>query len=117
MIYIFETEIQDKKSVYFALQKIFGLGKAKSESICKKLGFSTNLKVNELTREQNLSLVKLIENSSISINNDLKKINSKFFKNLIEIKAYRGLRRLNNLPVRGQRTHTNARTSKRFKRK
>ena len=117
MVYLFETEISDKKTVSYALQKIFGIGNLTSKDICKKLGFSNNLKVNNITKEQIFSLIKSIEKSSLVINNDLRKKNYTVLKNLIEIKAYKGLRRLNNLPVRGQRTHTNARTAKRFKKK
>ena len=117
MIYIFETEISNKNSIYYSLQKIYGINKKQAYVVCKSLGFSINLKVNKLSKEQLNSLIKFIENSSLQLNNDLKKLNYNFFKNLIEIKAYRGLRRLNNLPVRGQRTHTNAKTAKRFRKK
>jgi len=117
MVYIFETEISEKKTISYALQNILGLGNKTSKTICKKLGFSDNFKVNDISKEQLFSLIKLIEQSSLLINNDLRKKNSIVLKKLIEIKAYKGLRRLNNLPVRGQRTHTNARTTKRFKKK
>nr|YP_010047262.1 ribosomal protein S13 [Eucampia zodiacus]QPJ79928.1 ribosomal protein S13 [Eucampia zodiacus] len=115
MVYIFETEISNKKTITYSLQKIFGLGNKTSHKICKKLGFSNNLKVNDLSKEQTFLLIKSIEQSSILINNDLKKKNYTLLKTLIEIKSYKGLRRLSNLPVRGQRTHTNARTVKRLK--
>ena len=52
MVYLFETEISDKKTVSYALQKIFGIGNLTSKDICKKLGFSNNLKVNNITKEQ-----------------------------------------------------------------
>ena len=61
-------------------------------------------------------LIKLIENSDLIVSNDLKKLQSLFLKKLINIKAYKGIRRISGLPVRGQRTHTNAKTSRRFRR-
>lgn len=116
MIYIFETEILNNKSLIFSLKKIYGLGKFQTTFLCKKLGFSQNLKTSELTNEQIIRLIKLIENSNLKITNELKKLQIFALKNLIEIKSYHGLRRLKGLPVRGQRTHTNAKTAKRTKR-
>ena len=116
MTYLFETELSEKKYIYYSLQKIYGLNKSQTIFICKTLGYSVNLKIKLLTKEQLSNLIKFIEHSSFIINNDLKKLNYKIFQNLINIKSYRGLRRLNNLPVRGQRTHTNAKTvKKKFK--
>ena len=115
MVYIFETEISNKTPIIYSLQKIFGLGYKTSYKICKKLGFSNNLKINDLSKEQIFLLIREIDQSSILINNDLKKKNYTLLKTLIEIKSYKGLRRLSNLPVRGQRTHTNAKTVKRLK--
>ena len=117
MIYLFETELSKSKSIYYSLQKIYGLNNSQVKFICKSLGYSVNLKIEQLLKEQLNQFVKFIESSSLILNNDLKKLNYKIFKNLISIKSYRGLRRLNNLPVRGQRTHTNAKTAKRFKKK
>ena len=116
MIYIFETEILNNKPLIFSLRKVYGLGKYQTIWLCKKLGFSQNLKTSELTTEQVVRLIKLIENSNLKITNELKKLQIFALKNLVDIKSYKGLRRLKGLPVRGQRTHTNARTSKRFKR-
>ena len=115
MIYLFETELPEKKSIYYSLQKIYGLNNSQVKFICKTLGYSLNVKISQLSKDQLNQLIKFIENSSIIINNDLKKLNYKIFKNLIDIKSYKGLRRLNNLPVRGQRTRTNAKTSRRLK--
>lgn len=112
MVYLFETELSEKKSIYYSLQKIYGLKNSQVKFICKTLGYSLNLKLSQLSKEQLNQLIKFIENSSFILNNDLRKLNYKIFKNLIEIKSYRGLRRLNNLPVRGQRTHTNAKTDR-----
>ena len=116
MIYIFETEILNSKNIQFSLQKIYGLGNYQTKLLCKKLGFINNFKTLNLTNEQITKLIKLIENSNFKITTDLKKEHILTLKNLVEIKSYKGLRRLRGLPVRGQRTHTNAKTAKKFKR-
>ncbi len=116
MIYIFETEISNNKPLIFSLQKIYGLGKKNSRLICKQLGFSNNFKTNELSNEQISKLVKIIEKSDLIVTNELRKLQAFSLRNLIDIKSYKGLRRLKGLPVRGQRTHTNSRSSRRQKR-
>ena len=116
MIYIFETEISNNKPLIFSLQKIYGLGKKNSRLICKQLGFSNNFKTNELSNEQISKLVKIIEKSDLIVTSELRKLQAFSLRNLIDIKSYKGLRRLKGLPVRGQRTHTNSRSSRRQKR-
>jgi small subunit ribosomal protein S13 len=112
MIYIFESELPENKSVYFALINIYGIGKSNAFLICKKLGFSTNLKIKNLSKEQSNKLVKTIEFLNIELASDLKKLKLLIAKKLVYIKSYRGLRRNQGLPVRGQRTHTNAQTAR-----
>jgi small subunit ribosomal protein S13 len=116
MVYLLETELEESKSVFLALKNVYGIGKSRSFFICKQLGFSLNLKINELSDDQIAKLLKLIELSDITITSDLKKLKQIIAKNLVAIKSYRGLRRINGFPVRGQRTHTNAKTAKRNKR-
>ena len=70
-----------------------------------------HLKVSDLTDEQILRFLKLIEQSKITITSDLKKMNRLIISRLVTIKSYRGLRKIKGLPVRGQRTHTNAKTA------
>lgn len=115
MIYIFETEILNFKALGIALQKIYGLGSYQINFICKKLGFTKNLKTNKLTNDQIFKLIKLIEESDLKITNNLKKSQVLSLKKLVSIKSYKGLRKLRGLPVRGQRTHTNAKTAKNIK--
>ena len=62
-----------------------------------------------------MKLIKFIDNLSILTNNNLKKSRIMLAKTLIEIKSYKGIRRLRGLPIRGQRTHTNARTASKFR--
>jgi len=111
--YIFETQLNKKNSLKYSLVNIFGISLFCSNNFCRQLGFSDNLKVSDLSDEQLKSVVKLIENSNVLINDDLKNVNREIKTNLIQIKSYRGLRSLMRLPVRGQRTHTNAKTCKR----
>ena len=115
MLYLLETKLPENKSVFIALISIYGIGKSTSLKICKKLGFSLNLKIKDLTEEQILEILKLIEYLNLSTNNELKQLKSQILKNLIEIKSYRGLRRSKGLPVRGQRTHTNAKSARKNK--
>jgi small subunit ribosomal protein S13 len=115
MIYLFESEISENKPIFVSLTKIYGVGHFTAVLICKKLGFSKNLKIKNLSKEQIVKLVKTIEFLKLNISSDLKKSNMLNLKNLISIKSYRGLRRNQGLPVRGQRTHTNAKTSKKRK--
>ena len=112
MLYFLETQLDKNKSVFFALTKIHGIGKHTAFIICKKLGFSINLKVKDLTQEQSAEMLQVISLLHLTLNNDLKKLKSLTLKNLVSIKSYRGLRRVRGLPVRGQRTHTNAKSAR-----
>ena len=113
MIYLFEAKIPENKSIYFGLNHIFGISKNKSFLICKKLGFASNLKVKNLSANQVSKIVKIIEMMSFLIANDLKRVILLNKQKLLDIKSYRGLRKKKGFPIRGQRTHTNARTAKR----
>lgn len=112
MVYIFESELPENKSLRVSLTQVFGIGNSYSSTICKNLGFSNNLKVKNLSKEQLNQLIKITEMLNLNLASDLKKTKSLILKTLISIKSYRGLRRYQGLPVRGQRTHTNAKTAK-----
>jgi small subunit ribosomal protein S13 len=112
MVYLFESELPENKSVIFAMTHIFGLGKSKSNLICKKLGFSGNLKIKNISKEQLSKLITTLELMNIPMGSELKKIKLINIKNLASIRSFKGLRLKQGLPVRGQRTHTNARTSR-----
>ena len=116
MLYLLETKLPESKSVFFALTNIYGINKNTASLICKKLGFSVNLKTKDLTSKQVAETLQLIDSLNLTLNNDLKKLKSLNLKNLISIKSYKGLRRVQGLPVRGQRTHTNAKSSKKTRR-
>lgn len=110
MLYILETELLENKSVYLSLTKVFGIGRRHSSLICKKLGLAQNCKVSGLSPDQIIKLIKIIENSKLLINMNLRKSKIMLAKKLVQIKSYKGIRKLRGLPVRGQRTHTNAKT-------
>ena len=115
MVFLFESELPENKSVFFALTHIYGLGKYQSLIICKRLGFSKNFKIKNLSKEQFQKLSTIIESSNIRIVSELKKYQSLRKKTLLSIKSYKGLRLKQGLPVRGQRTHTNSRTARKKK--
>jgi small subunit ribosomal protein S13 len=115
MIYLFESKLPETKSIYFALQYVYGIGKSRSNYVCKKLGFAPNLKIKNLSESQTNQIVKLVELLDLSVANDLRRLKLLATQKLVFIKSYRGLRRKKGFPVRGQRTHTNARTVKRLR--
>lgn len=115
MTYILETKLLESLSVLNALKNIFGIGKTQSLLLCKNLGYSSNLKVKDLSEEQVFKLLKLIESLDLKTTSELKKMKILISKRLTSIKSYRGLRKIRGLPVRGQRTHTNAKTCKKVR--
>lgn len=116
MLYLLETKLPENKSVFFALTNVYGIGRNTASLICKKLGFSVNLKTKDLTQEQVEELLQIVDSMDLTLNNELKKLRSLTLKTLVSIKSYRGLRRVRGLPVRGQRTHTNAKSSRKGRR-
>ena len=114
MVYFFESEFPQNQSIFFSLIYIYGIGKYNSFLVCKQLGFSKNLKVKNLSKEQINKIIKIFEYLNLQLTSDLKKSKLLAVKKLILIKSYKGLRALKGLPVRGQRTHTNSRTSRKF---
>ena len=105
------VDLPAKKRAEIGLTYIYGIGRTRSKSILHRAGVNADKKVMELTEEEVNRLRMLIENEG-SIEGDLRKENSLNIKRLIEMGSYRGLRHRRSLPVRGQRSHTNARTRK-----
>lgn len=114
MIFIFDTDISKQKLFYYSLTNIFGINKNCSHLLLKKLGLQKSYKTIDLNKDQLFQLIKLIDDLKIEINQDLKKTINFSKKTLINIKSYRGLRQLNGFPVRGQRTRSNGKTSKKL---
>jgi small subunit ribosomal protein S13 len=102
---------KDKRFVV-ALTYIYGIGKTRAENLCKKLKINSNLRTNQISEEK-LALVRSqIEKDYPVLEGDLRRKVSSDIKRLIDIGCYRGIRHVKKLPVRGQRTHTNAKTRK-----
>lgn len=104
-------DVPGKKRILVALTYIYGIGMATSHKILEKAGVDPNIKADSLT-DQHLSKIREQLEQSHKVEGDLRKEVSMNIKRLIDLGAYRGLRHKGNLPVRGQRTHTNARTRK-----
>lgn len=105
------VDIPGKKRVEIALQYIYGIGWTRAHEILEKVGIDRNLKTEELNDQQVAKIREMIE-ANYKVEGDLRKEASMDIKRLIDLGAYRGLRHKAKLPVRGQRTHTNARTRK-----
>ena len=112
MVYLFESRLPEIKSIFFSLSSVFGIGKRRSFFICKKLGLSQNLKVKNLSAKQINKIFRTINSLNYIVASDLKRFNLLNYNKLVSIKSYKGLRRKRGFPIRGQRTHTNAKTSK-----
>jgi small subunit ribosomal protein S13 len=105
------VNIPTNKRVVIALQYIHGIGPKKAEEITGKVGIPAERRVNQLTDAEVLSIRETIDRDYI-VEGDLRREVSMNIKRLMDLGCYRGLRHRRNLPVRGQRTHTNARTRK-----
>ena len=105
------VDLPAKKRAEIGLTYIYGIGRTRSKSILHRAGVSADKKVMDLTEEE-VNRLRLLIESEGSIEGDLRKEISLNIKRLIEMGSYRGLRHRRGLPVRGQRTHTNARTRK-----
>lgn len=105
------VNIPTNKRVEIALSYIHGIGRTKAKEICTSLGLPEERRVNELTDAEVIQIRELIDRDH-TVEGDLRREVSMNIKRLMDLKTYRGLRHRAKLPVRGQRTHTNARTRK-----
>jgi small subunit ribosomal protein S13 len=105
------VDLPKEKRIVVGLTYIYGLGRTSAEEILEKTGISPDVRVNKLTEEQIAALRRTIENE-YRVEGSLRSEVSMSIKRLIDIGCYRGLRHRRGLPVRGQRTRTNARTRK-----
>lgn len=105
------VNIPTAKRVVIALTYIHGIGDAKAKEICDKVGIPAEKRVNELSDAEVIQIRETID-ADYSVEGDLRREVSMNIKRLMDMGIYRGLRHRRNLPVRGQRTHTNARTRK-----
>lgn len=105
------VNIPTQKRVVIALTYIYGIGKTKAQEICKKADIKEGTRVYDLT-EDDIARIRHIIDTDHQVEGDLRRSVSMNIKRLIDLGCYRGLRHRKGLPVRGQRTHTNARTRK-----
>ena len=103
--------IPPQKHAEIGLTSIYGIGQERARKLCAKAGVEFTKKVKDLTEDEVNHLRGAIESEG-RVEGDLRKEIQMNIRRLIEIQCYRGLRHRRNLPVRGQRTHTNARTRK-----
>jgi small subunit ribosomal protein S13 len=105
------VNLPNGKRLEIGLTYIFGIGQPTAQQICAALGLSPDTKVRDLTEEEVAKLRDYIDQNH-QVEGDLRRERTQAIKRLSEIGAYRGLRHRRNLPARGQRTKTNARTRK-----
>lgn len=114
MVRIVGVNIPDREHVVIGLQHIFGIGHSRAKEICDRVGLAYSVKIKELT-DKDLNNIRA-ELNKFNIEGNLKRSVALSIKRLIDIKCYRGRRHVLGLPVRGQRTRTNANTRKSRKR-
>ena len=104
------VDIPNDKRVVISLTYIYGIGLTTSKKVLEEAGISEDVRVKDLTEEQLNAIRKTID--AIKVEGDLSRVGQLNIKRLMEIGCYRGMRHRKGLPVRGQRTKTNARTRK-----
>jgi small subunit ribosomal protein S13 len=105
------VDLPRQKRVEIALTYIYGIGVSRAKKILAKAGLDPSVRVKDLSEEEASRIAKIIDAEG-GVEGDLRKDMAMNVKRLMEIGSYRGMRHRRNLPVRGQRTHTNARTRK-----
>ena len=105
------VNIPTQKQVWIGLRYIHGIGASKAKEICTKTGISPVRRIHDLTDAEVIQIREVIDRDYL-VEGDLRRDVAMNIKRLMDLGCYRGLRHRKNLPVRGQRTHTNARTRK-----
>ena len=105
------VNIPTNKRVEIGLTYIFGIGRSRAKDICAKANIGESMRVSQLTDDDVLKIREIID-STYQVEGDLRRVVGMNIKRLMDLGCYRGLRHRKGLPVRGQRTHSNARTRK-----
>jgi small subunit ribosomal protein S13 len=105
------VDLPRQKRVEIALTYVYGIGVTRSNKILAKAGIDPSVRVKDLSEEEASRIAKIIDGEG-GVEGDLRKDVAMNIKRLMEVGSYRGMRHRRNLPTRGQRTHTNARTRK-----
>jgi small subunit ribosomal protein S13 len=106
------VELPANKAIEIALTYVYGIGRSTSQRILARAGVDRTIRAKDLTPDQENAIREAINTLGLVLEGDLRKEVTLNIKRLVEIKCYRGMRHLRSLPVRGQRTHTNARSRK-----
>ncbi len=113
MLTLFGVSLKENKKLIYALPDLYGIGLVSSRRIAYELGFSPNIKLKDLTYVQQLQLIKKIKEEYCVETNLQDKIKENIQRYMLN-GSFRGMRHKAKLPVRGQRTHTNAKTARRL---
>jgi small subunit ribosomal protein S13 len=105
------VNLPTNKRVMIALRYIYGIGPTNAVEICERVGIAANRRVNQLTEDEVVRIRETIDRD-YTVEGDLRREVAMNIKRLMDLGCYKGLRHRKGLPVRGQRTHTNARTRK-----
>lgn len=114
MIYVLSSALNDNKKIVFELTCLYGIGKFQALFLCNLLNFGLDRYSIDLRQTQIYKLLKCIDDTQLYIETKLQKQQQGIISDLINLKCYRGIRHIFNLPVRGQRTRTNSMTRKRL---
>jgi|SRR5262245_41222394 len=104
-------DLPREKRLEIALTYVYGIGKPTAQRICDQLSLSRDTRVRDLTEEE-VNRIRVFVDANLTVEGDLRRDVQQDIKRKIEIGSYQGIRHRKGLPVRGQRTHTNARTRK-----
>jgi small subunit ribosomal protein S13 len=116
MSYILRTSIKiQKKYLQKGLTLVYGVGPSLSKNICNRLGLQKNFLIKNVSDFDISDISQLVDQLKINVKGDLQKWLKEKTKLLLSIRSYRGIRRKQGFPVRGQRTHTNGRTAKKLR--
>ena len=110
MVRLIGVDLPRNKRIAYALTYIHGIGINTAKQILELANISSETRTNDLTTEETVALRKVLEESDLKLEGDLRRFNGLNIKRLNEINSHRGKRHRNSLPVRGQRTRTNARS-------
>jgi len=110
MVRLVGVDLPRNKKITYALTYIHGIGITLAKNIVQMANLDPNIRVNDLTTQQSVALRQTLEENDLKLEGDLRRFNGLNIKRLNEINCHRGKRHRNNLPVRGQRTRTNARS-------
>ena len=110
MVRLLGIDLPKNKRIEYALTYIHGIGLTSAKKVVKLANINSETRTNELTTEESVMLRNILENFELKLEGDLRRFNGLNIKRLNEINCYRGKRHRNSLPVRGQRTRTNARS-------